>query len=175
MLLAKISYMRYPYSFWQGWLLLLAKTAIVKANWHSNWEFLVVFLWWWWVPKWYLDFTGREIQRCLSHKNWIIYGFGTFDSSCGEVKVPLLVPQLYIMELLQQWKWRFVLRKNYVKGEKDVQWTDQCYYLVISSHLELDPGPCPTMKQKFKNLYPQTKWNTLYYVGYAVETILKPI
>ena len=44
MLLSKVSYMRYMYRFFRGWLLRWAETAILKADWHSDWEFLVVFM-----------------------------------------------------------------------------------------------------------------------------------
>jgi hypothetical protein len=55
-----------------------------------------------WYQKWYLCVTGREFEGAYAIKNSILYSVGTCDSSFGEVKVPLLVPQVCSMESQQQ-------------------------------------------------------------------------
>jgi hypothetical protein len=63
---------------------------------------------------------GRKgIKGAYSIKSSIIYGIGPLDCKSNEADVPLLVQQHGNMELLQQSKWRCVLRENVQAADGD--------------------------------------------------------
>jgi hypothetical protein len=57
-----------------------------------------------WYQKWYLYVTTNGITGAYNIQNWILYVVGTGNSDSGEVAFPLLVPQVCMMESLQQFK-----------------------------------------------------------------------
>jgi hypothetical protein len=116
---------RYNCWYWQIWIAMIHHSCL----WNS------------WYQKSFLDFLRYPMHTEL---NYLCIGYLRFP-----FRRKIWYQEVKRLESLQGWKWMWM----WVVGKRCIKWTknrrprDHCYYLVITSHLELD-HPTICFKEK---------------------------